>query len=211
MTKLLGGGGLVKLGAIIKSTIEDPKANLNQTLLVVGALFALILILTLVAFIAYFVISDRLGHKRKIVLPTRELTRREILISWGVFLLLLTGLYWSIDSYGARTSTCDMCHEQQQSKTLGESPHKGINCMACHQKPGLFGSLAQKIDYSRWILNFTELQNANRTTTGDKFKFQAEVSDQSCLRCHREVEHKVVSRIGVRMRHYDVIKAGFPP
>lgn len=94
-----------------------------------------------------------------------------------------------------------MCHtDQKQVKTLSKSVHKDVPCMGCHQKPGVAGSLTQKLDYMRWVLNFQE---------ADKKKYQAEIDNRSCLRCHLEIKNQVASLRGIRMRHHDVIKAGY--
>jgi len=192
-----------------KATFEDPRADINQTILVVAILTAALLVVSLVSLIAYFIIADRFGRRKKrIVLPTRELSRREVVISWAVFLVLLAGFYWSIASYSAKPSTCAMCHiDQKQAKALEKSPHKGIRCLMCHQKPGILGSIAQKIDYVRWVLYYPELKSSEPFKKAPEL--HADISDQSCLRCHKEITNKVVDQHGIRMRHLDVIRAGY--
>lgn len=202
-------GTLSRLITALEITMKDPSTNPTQTVLVVGVITAIFLILVLFGLTAYYVLRKRFGRKSRIVLPMRELSSREVLISWAVLLTLLIGVYMSVDSYTSRPTTCMMCHSDgKQAKALKASTHKSVRCMACHQRPGVTGNLAQKVDYTRWILYFPSIQQS-KPGVPSKVKFDAVVADQSCLRCHGEVSYKTVRWRQIKVRHSDIIEAGY--
>ncbi len=202
-TRFFGGaaGFLTRSVSIVSDVISDPRADLTQTILVMGILTVIVLICVLLSLTTYFIISNRSGPKRRIILTTKEPTIYGTSITWIVFLLLAIGLYWSVETYSAKPSTCAYCHtDQKQERTLSKSSHKGTSCMACHQTPGVVGFFVSKLDYVRWII---------RSPQSDKRKHQADVANQSCLRCHRDTERRTASHRGIRVRHLDITQAGY--
>ncbi|MHB0977743.1 MAG: cytochrome c3 family protein [Candidatus Aquicultorales bacterium] len=185
----------------VRTTIEDPWADPQQTIVVVGVITGVLLLLVLMTLVVYFIVSSVLNKDKRIVLPTRQLTRREKIISYGVIAALALGFYLSSISYMSKPETCAFCHtKKKQIESVNKSTHKNVACLSCHQRPGIIGGFTQKLDYIRWFILFP---------TADAVKHQAEVDDGACLSCHSKVQTEVVMRMGVRAKHKEIAEAGY--
>ncbi|MBE0448021.1 MAG: NapC/NirT family cytochrome c [Actinobacteria bacterium] len=119
------------------------------------------------------------------------------LVILGAILLLLFGLSY----YTGKSSFCANCHsDKKEAKALNKSPHKGIQCLQCHQPAGISGAVLQKIDYSRWLWVYA--------VTNTVMPQRAHIDDGACLRCHNDVRRSTVSRYSIKVRHKDFLEKG---
>lgn len=187
----------------VLEVIARPGKDPTQTALVIGMLFLGLLVVAMLGFIIYSLIHPT--AEREIVVvpiePRPKLTRRELWVSWGIFSALTIVILGLASNYTSKPSFCGQCHiVQKEYRSWQDSSHRKVQCLACHQQPGISGFLIQKMGYLReTLLYFTDGYNT---------PLKAFVANESCLQCHNEITRKVVSSLGIRVRHQDFLEKG---
>ncbi|MEW5707269.1 MAG: cytochrome c3 family protein [Actinomycetota bacterium] len=185
----------------VNQAFTNPQANTKTTILIIAILALLTIIASLFIWLA--ISSVRSRHQKILDVLTAKhfkVTRRE---AWTGRIIFAVALIISISAvyyYGSRPEVCERCHSGELVQNLKKSTHKGISCLSCHSRPGIDGSVAQFIDYTRWL--------SASVFKKEKERYDAQVSNEACLRCHYEITRKIVSQWGVRMRHTDVLEKG---
>lgn len=186
----------------ITQVITNPQADIQTTILVSAILLLFAAILGL---IVWLVISSFTKKDQKVldVLTAKHfgVSRREVWTTRVIFIFVLVISLNAVYYYESRPNVCARCHGGELVKNIGKSAHKGISCLSCHSRPGIDGSAAQFIDYMRWI--------SKSFSSKKKKVYDAQVSNEACLRCHENITREVVSQWGVRMRHIDILEKGY--
>lgn len=193
---------LATLGAGF-SSLADPASN------PVAAVFALaILVLGLLLFIllVFLALASFGGAPEPARRPApaedararrRRVTAQIVLI--GVLAVAAT-VAWS---YGVSDPVCARCHFTQGAvESHAESSHGAIACTSCHVAPGLAnGALAR----ARGVRN-AFVSVAGQAPAGP---VDAYVANAACVGCHTAVIEGTTLARSVRMRHSDVLAAGY--
>ena len=183
-----------------KEVLINPQADPQKTVLLLGILFIFLLAVTMLGVLAYSVFLTPAGKKAP---PRRPagLTSTEQWIGRGILAIMILITLASASLYPSQISVCISCHvEEKPYKSWYKSSHSEVHCLACHQEPGVSGFVIHRITYLRWALLFA--------TNKYREPLSASVSNPSCIRCHKEVMNKVISRYGVRVRHRDFLEKG---
>ena len=102
-----------------------------------------------------------------------------LLGAFGLF-LLVAALGWGAMTYTSQPSFCNNCHLMNtRFVSWQRSPHMAAaTCIQCHSEPGRWEELKAHLNGARYLYVML---------TGEKSGpfIKAEVSDASCLRCHR--------------------------
>lgn len=185
----------------VTQAITNPQADFQTTILI---MVILLLFAAVIGLIIWLVVSSiTKGNQQVLNVITAkhfEATRREVWTSRVIFALAIVISLSAVYYYGSRPDVCARCHSGELVKNLGKSTHKGISCLSCHSRPGIDGSVAQSIDYMRWI--------SRSFVSQEKKRYDVYVSNEACLRCHSKITREIVSQWGVRMRHIDVLEKG---
>jgi hypothetical protein len=190
----------------VREVLQNPQADPKRTVIILGILIVLVAIV--VTFFLFFLTAVTGKKQRQILKKIRskkpQLRRvifREAWIGRTIIIISLAVLIAGIAGYSAKPSTCASCHGvNKEIKALASSPHRGVNCYACHQDPGIVGFFDQKLRYLGWIVTYIR--------EGLKEPIKARVPNKACLRCHQNVRKKTVKRYGIRVRHKDFLNQG---
>lgn len=186
----------------LKQAFSAPSANPAVTLIVVLIVAILLTILILLGVSIYLFLTR---GKRAAFWVKVTVTKRDIWVGRIFFLLFLIALLLSGTYYAQNDRNCLNCHKEGlEKKSLEKTSHKGLQCIACHMKPGITGYLQQKLDFLRW--GFAYLA---RDKVPPSSELKGNVSDSSCLKCHREVIEKTILKYNLRVSHKEIYEGGF--
>jgi hypothetical protein len=164
---------------------------------------ALVIFLVLVSAIYLFYLSSPRGRLESLV---DQKTQRGAAATWvprlGVIVLALA-VFGLADNYVQRDSTCASCHtDNKHVESLEASAHRGLDCVSCHGASGVTGPVRQLVDYGRWMYVSAANEKLPDLQAGS-------VESSKCLSCHEDVRRGTLQAGGIRMRHSDVIEAGY--
>ncbi len=182
----------------ILSILSNPQQNPKETVLLLGMI--LIIILIILILIAIFAVEPAQRKKQKGRSRQRLLVGAEI-AAVLVLILSVNGLL-----YTSQPRFCRACHqirtEYQEWKT---STHSRVGCVACHQDPGIFGFINEKIER---VDDLVSTVRDRYLTTADRTPIRANVSNDSCRRCHSVEKGSLVSYT-IKVRHKEILGAGY--
>jgi nitrate/TMAO reductase-like tetraheme cytochrome c subunit len=134
------------------------------------------------------------GSKRQYLVAGLGLT---VILVIGILAFSGASFWWT-----SRPSFCNRCHIMTPYiQAWEQSPHKDVNCEACHMQPGFFGFLGGKIAALQVVANYIQ---GNYTDSS----FNAAVMNSSCLQCHEDIMDGVIEANGLYMDHASAIKNG---
>lgn len=98
-------------------------------------------------------------------------------------------------------SFCGFCHAKETKYfTLKNKPHLRLNCLDCHKNRQVAGYFITRIEGIEMLFSFaTGLYNK---------PIQAQIDNQACLLCHRQVAKTFTSR-GIRVSHKEFLSKGY--
>lgn len=115
--------------------------------------------------------------------PVRRPGRRPGRARWitvmGLALLIIAavGAPWI---WASRNSFCGSCHVMQPYyKTWTKSTHANIDCVTCHNGPGIVGQARGKVALFRYLV-------VNVVFRPDKIKAGNGIPNEYCIDCHSE-------------------------
>jgi hypothetical protein len=115
--------------------------------------------------------------------PVRRSSRRPGRAKWitimglALLILVLVAAPWV---WASRNSFCGSCHiEKPYYDTWAKSTHANIDCVLCHNGPGIVGQFRGKIALFRYIV-------VNTVFRPDKVKTGDGISNAYCIDCHSE-------------------------
>jgi hypothetical protein len=190
--------GAARIFERIPRVLDNP-LGYAQEAFVLAAMVAVIAIVVLL--IALLAIENRparlarrsLGYRRR---PERTALRAGVLLGAVLASVFAVSLLPLVPAVG---SACGACHGLAPAVEAWETdPHRGVSCYGCHARRGVVGAVQAGAEGASRLLD-------RRGTSG----VQAPVFEQRCLRCHDEIGSGVTGG-DVRMRHSDVIAAGYP-
>ncbi|MBS3956090.1 MAG: NapC/NirT family cytochrome c [Clostridiales bacterium] len=181
----------------LQQAVVSPAANPTVTLLVLLILLVFLAFLAALGFSIYMLVSRK---RNKVTWIRVAATRRERWISRFVLLVFFVTLMIPITYYTEAETNCLNCHsEGRERRALDETAHQTVRCVKCHMEPGLSGYVSQKIDFSRWVREYLEVQEPPRNELMD-----GRVVDASCLRCHRAVTDGTITVGYIRVNHAQI-------
>lgn len=122
---------------------------------------------------------------------------------WAVLVVLFAAAFVGGNRYLLRSAACLNCHERQRyAGTLEESVHKGVSCIKCHAARGATGLARQNLTYARWIVVYGTQKKTPQPAA-------APIDQRACLSCHPDVPRATRTANGIRIRHSDILDAGF--
>jgi nitrate/TMAO reductase-like tetraheme cytochrome c subunit len=122
---------------------------------------------------------------------------------WLAIVVLLGAALVGGNTYLSRSEACLNCHEKQRyAGALDESVHKGVACIKCHAVRGPMGFARQNLDYARWIVVYGTQKRVPQPAA-------APIDQRACTACHPDVPRKTLTANGIRVRHSDILEAGF--
>lgn len=191
---------LVELTEALREALNGGQISGN---LIAASVMALVVFLALVSAVYLLYLSSPRGRLGSLV---DERTQLGPLAVWvprlGVITLGLLVLA-AADNHVGRDSTCLGCHaDSKHAESLAESAHRGVDCVSCHGATGVTAPLRQLMDYGRWMYVSAVNEKLPELQAGS-------VDSSSCLDCHRDVSKGTLQSGGIRMRHSDVIEAGY--
>lgn len=181
--------------------INNPMADMQTTVLVSAML---LIFITIIGLLMWLVISPIRGRKSSaseiLIAKHFEVTRRETWVNRAVFAFAVFVTVNGVLLYGSQDSVCKRCHNGDLVNNVNKSTHREVACISCHSGPGIDGYAVRFFDYMRWVSKFSFSDNNKR--------YDAQVANGSCLRCHKNVVKEVVTEWGVKARHVDFLEAG---
>ncbi|MCL6471556.1 MAG: NapC/NirT family cytochrome c [Firmicutes bacterium] len=161
--------------------------KINDTHLVIAAL-CLSLVLTVILLLVSRDLLRKLGITKIYRLPVP-------IFALLVFLVLL--FFSSVSSHPV---FCQACHPMRvAAKELSASSHSSVKCTACHKKSYLTAMPIQKLEQAGMIFSYL--------TGNYKKPITANVDNDACLTCHKDLRRGIVTRFKVMMSHREVIDA----
>lgn len=130
----------------------------------------------------------------------------KIIKNWRLFLigilLFLSVVIFFLSNFPRWTSFCGTCHATRiEYATWQKSSHSIIGCRSCHYGKGIGGFVAMELkgfrNFMRWV------------TFQSKPPILASVDDRPCRNCHSRLEKRIVESNLIRMKHKEVMKAGW--
>lgn len=149
-----------------------------------SATIFLILASIALSFIIYY------GLKIISYLPSRVRNISYSIIVTVIAAVLLTVL---VDMLAAKEEVCLACHQVNAIA----APHEQLNCHSCHQEEGVSGWMVLRVNELGMLLSARSYQLGERKIC---------LPQSTCLRCHTDIESRIVQLNGVRVRHLDFIK-----
>lgn len=184
------------------NSLSMPGGSSQTVILIVAAVIIAILIVAIVYLVS---MATPQGRMDSMLDEKASRSRRKPLSRWVIrlvgILLLFGGLY-AAGTYMGRPSQCASCHgDSPQAASLPDSAHAEVDCMSCHRKTGIWGSVRTAGTYSRWIYTYAATQEQPEPQPGS-------VEDAACLSCHPYVLTDTTERRGIRVRHSDFLELG---
>ena len=190
-----------KIMKSIADTINSPYSDPAQTILLAGILLVILCFLGIAGYLIYTAIMD---HKKpklpKVVLKREPRAAKERLISMTVMTVLVGAAVIYGFNYLDQPGICTSCHQDKQATESVATKHKGMSCIRCHEGSGITGYVAGKFDYARWAMAYLSGAGAQPQ--------QAQISNDACLSCHRNIPKKTVKRFNIRVSHKEFLAIG---
>ena len=189
------GHGATRIVERIPRVIENPlgyaqEAFVLAAMAAVVAIIVLLVAILLIENVPAWAARRSLGYRRR---PDKLALRLGIVLGVLVFLFGVASLAPLVPAAGG---LCGSCHSIAPAVAAWEAdPHRGVSCYGCHARPGLTGALR------------AGAEGAVRLVGGMEER-QAPVFQVQCERCHDDIAQGVTAG-PVRMRHSDVIEAGY--
>lgn len=197
---------IIEMIAVLRQGLQglaDPSSN------PVAAVFMLALVvlsLLLIVLLVVFTLTLFGGGKQEPVEPARKPqgpaeARRRLTIQAAVAMALLIGIAYAW-SYSASDAMCARCHFTERAvESHAAGSHAGASCASCHVAPGVDGQILARV---------RGLENAVKVISGDVAvgPVSANVSNRSCLSCHKGIQAGVTLARSVRMRHAESLQIG---
>lgn len=183
--------------------LQHPQASPRETVLLVG--IAVVGLLAVLAFLSLFfsggkkTAEDEEAPKE----PRRKLSLAvDVAILSGALLLSVAVTMGVYANVSRRPSYCKSCHEMARDhRSWQQSSHRRFECANCHQEPGLVG-------YTMFKLRQLDMVLARLSRSYEK-PIVANVTNDSCVQCHeKDIANSIVVS-GLRVRHSDIIEAGY--
>jgi hypothetical protein len=184
--------------------LQHPQASPRETVLLAG--MAVVLLLAILSFFSLFFIgkpkSAEEGEEAAKRVPRRMSIATDLVILGGAFLIAVVVTLGVFAHVSRQPSYCRSCHEMSRDHRSWErSTHRSVECANCHQDPGAFGYVLFKVRQLDMVLA--------RLSRGYEKPITANVSNASCLQCHRRGIRDSLVVSGLRVRHRDILAAGY--
>lgn len=183
---------LTRLVGELQQVVQDPHADPQKTVLVIG--IGVVLVLILVAVALALATSP----------PKRQAPRPQRRVVGGVLvtglILLGTGVILGFDEAATSPAACVRCHETKPAvASWQDGLHAETDCLACHSRPGLTGVVATRlIALDNTIEHFLDDALTREPTP---------VHNAKCLSCH-DVREGTLETGTLRVRHAEILEAG---
>ncbi|HAW60381.1 MAG TPA: hypothetical protein DCW86_02785 [Actinobacteria bacterium] len=171
-----------------------PEESPKETILLLGIL--LVLIFIVLTLIGIFAVKPPERKEKK------GISKKHIWITVDVivFIILLSLTMGSI--YTSQPSFCKLCHfEKRYHQSWQTSPHKEATCLSCHQEPGAIGFCIEKFEMVKRAISYVKQPQREKPAT-------TQITNDSCLRCHKKIEKKTVVRYTIRVSHKEFLEKG---
>ena len=188
--------GFTQIAERLPEVIGNPLGYREEAfvLAVIVALLALAIVLValvLVESVPTWAMRRELGYHRR---WDRIALRAAIVVSVLVAVFVAVTLAPLVPPVG---KACSACHTLAPAVAAWETDaHADISCYGCHARSGIIGAL------QAGTLGATRLLRTSGEIAG------AAVFERGCLSCHDQVAEGVTDGV-IRMRHSDVIEAGY--
>ncbi len=181
----------------VPKVLQDPRAYPQESFILASIVALALLILMLFTLVLMDVWNEQ--NLRRAV-GVRRNTHRSLLPTATVIAALcclLTALAL-VPLVPRAGEACSSCHAMDEAvASWNEDLHRGVSCYACHSTGGIFGALQ------------TSSAGAFRLITSrDTTVSVGGLFENRCLDCHDDLSAGVTDG-DVRMRHSDVIRAGY--
>ncbi|MDP4084437.1 MAG: NapC/NirT family cytochrome c [Bacillota bacterium] len=108
----------------------------------------------------------------------------KIIIGIIGFFVILIGCGFGVNAYTSSPTFCKSCHEMQpEYATYSESVHKNINCVKCHDKPGIQNIIPNKVRLIKEV--YTHFTGVPKQIV---VKNLDDVPTENCLQCHTKTK-----------------------
>jgi hypothetical protein len=190
--------GLGSIGERMPLVLSDPGGYPQEAFVLAAGAAVLVIAVVLVGALLIDALPAwrarrSLGYRRR---PQATVRRAGVVLAVIAGVLVALALLPAIPPVGR---TCDTCHELGAAVTAWEADaHRGVSCYGCHARPGLVGSVQAGAEGAFRLV-----------TRRESDEVRAPVFERRCLGCHGEITTGVTGG-EVRMRHSDVIEAGYP-
>ncbi|MDO8847563.1 MAG: NapC/NirT family cytochrome c [Coriobacteriia bacterium] len=191
----------------LQTSLADPASNPLAAILGLAIIVLIFLILVIAAYVIV------LGPERKAAAATdvtadsaaakRQKTRkRDVLWSFVLVGVVFAGLIAGI-AYTSTDSFCARCHYTERAfESRAEAAHAGVSCRSCHEAGGVTTYLDAK---ARGLVNLS----TQLTGSYSEEPTATTVADAACLRCHAEIAEETIVARSIKVRHSDIIDAGY--
>lgn len=193
-----------QLQDFVKHTVyilQHPQASPRETVVLAG--IAVVLLLAILSFFSLFFIGKPRPVEEKVFEPPGRLSLKTDLLILGAALFVVLAVTLGVAAQVSRQPTsCRSCHQMTADyKSWANSNHRAFECANCHQDPGAFGYVFFKIRQFDMVIA--------RLSKSYPVPITADVSNASCLQCHRrDIEGSIVVS-GLRVRHREITAAGY--
>ncbi|MBE0448647.1 MAG: NapC/NirT family cytochrome c [Actinobacteria bacterium] len=183
----------------IIDAIRQPELHTREIPIIIGLAILLVFIILVLIALIFVRPSDR---------PIRRVEEKQLKVNLKsryialavVGLLFIASAGFAI-AYTSKPEFCARCHEMHSAYKLSTKlVHKNIGCLSCHQEPGIFGVLTEK-------LRLIEMAVAKSKIIGNVTG--GPVSNSVCLKCHKGILSAIETKRVVKMKHREPVEAGF--
>lgn len=193
------GQGVERFINNLIDVVQRPELHMREIPILIGLSIPLIFIVLIL--IAIFFVRPEDTKLRSI---TDEELKRSIKRRYIVSIVLgvLTITFFSFTmAYSSKPEFCAGCHAMkaayEQSK---KTTHKDVGCLSCHQGPGISGVLIEKLELAEVVIAQTGI--IGKVTS-------APVSNEACLRCHKDVVTEITTVGTIRVKHKEPLEASY--
>lgn len=181
--------------------LKNPQVNPRETVTVVA--MAIVLLLAVLAFASlFFMGKGRLEEEKPAPPPPPRSIAVDVAVIAGAALIAIAVVMGVFAAVSRRPAYCRSCHEMGRDyRSWGQSNHRGFECPNCHQEPGIFGYVNFKTRELNMVLA--------RATKQYPRPISADVANASCLQCHGTDIMRPMTISGLRVRHSDMVEAGY--
>jgi len=184
--------------------LTHPQASPRETV-TLAAIFV-VLVLAALAFLSLFFTGqkrqddeDELDRDSE---PRHFSIALDVGVVGGVVVLSLAVLMIFFSNLSRSPGYCKSCHEMKNDyRSWARSSHGRFECANCHQSPGFFGYSLYRIRQLEMLLH--------RMDGSYEKPISAQVENASCLQCHVKETSGSIVVAGLKMRHKDVLDAGY--
>ena len=177
--------------------LADPRAYPREAMLIAAIAALAVVLALLVGIVIVDLIKVRRRRRR---LGVKRRSRLALVMGIVATIIALVSIVSMLPETRIASSQCGSCHEIAASVESWEAGvHASVGCYGCHATGGLSGSVAASV---RGVVRL--VSGSERQVEGiPEMVFQSR-----CLNCHEGIRGSVTEG-QVRMRHSDVIDAGF--